>query len=63
MWDEIHGDCIKSLRETVAEHLRGCPPCQRLFEQYEGVAYRLSSLPQPQPSCDLTKRVVEHIAA
>jgi O-6-methylguanine DNA methyltransferase len=63
MWDEIHGDCITSLRETVAEHVRGCMPCQLLFEQYEGVAYRLSSLPQPQPSCDLTKRVVEHIAA
>jgi O-6-methylguanine DNA methyltransferase len=63
MWDEIHGDCIRSLRETVAEHLGGCPPCQRLYEQYEGVVYRLSMLPQPQPSCDLTKRVVEHIAA
>jgi O-6-methylguanine DNA methyltransferase len=62
LWDEIRGDCTKSLREAVDSHLRACPPCQELYEQYEGVAYRLSSLPQPQPSCDLAKRVVEHIA-
>jgi O-6-methylguanine DNA methyltransferase len=62
LWDEIRGDCTKSLKEAVHSHLRACPPCQALYEQYEGVAYRLSSLPQPAPSCDLAKRVVQHIA-
>jgi O-6-methylguanine DNA methyltransferase len=62
LWDDIRGECTKSLKDTVACHLRACPPCQELYEQYEGVAYCLSCLPQPEPSCDLTKRVVEHIA-
>jgi methylated-DNA-[protein]-cysteine S-methyltransferase len=47
----------------VDSHLRACPPCQQLFEEYEGIAYCLECLPQPDPSCDLTKKVVEHIAA
>jgi O-6-methylguanine DNA methyltransferase len=62
LWDEIRGECTKSLKEAVHSHLTACPPCQELYEEYEGVAYRLSSLPQPEPSCDLAKRVVEHIA-
>jgi methylated-DNA-[protein]-cysteine S-methyltransferase len=62
LWDEIRGDCTKSLKEAVHSHLRACPPCQELYEEYEGVAYCLSCLPQPEPSCDLAKRVVEHIA-
>ena len=62
LWDDIRGDCTKSLKEAVTGHLHTCPPCQVLYEQYEGVAYCLSCLPQPEPSCDLTKRVVEHIA-
>jgi O-6-methylguanine DNA methyltransferase len=63
LWDEIRDDCKASLKETVHIHLRACPPCQELYKEYEGVAYCLSCLPQPQPSCDLTKKVVEHIAA
>jgi len=62
LWDDIRGDCTKSLRETVLTHLRACPPCQELYEEYEGVAYCLSCLPHPEPSCDLAKKVVEHIA-
>jgi O-6-methylguanine DNA methyltransferase len=62
LWDEIRGDCTKSLKETVSTHLLACPPCQELYEEFEGVAYCLSCLPQPQPSCNLTKKVVEHIA-
>jgi len=62
LWDEIRGDCTKSLKEAVNTHLRTCPPCQELYEEYEGVAYCLSCLPQPEPSCNLAKRVVEHIA-
>ncbi|MBV8601917.1 MAG: methylated-DNA--[protein]-cysteine S-methyltransferase [Candidatus Eremiobacteraeota bacterium] len=33
-----------------------------MYEQYEGVAYRLFSLPLPEPSCNLAKKIVEHIA-
>ena len=62
MWDEIRGECTISLKETVATHLLACPHCQEIYEEFEGVAYCLSCLPQPEPSCNLTKRVVEHLA-
>jgi O-6-methylguanine DNA methyltransferase len=62
VWEEIRGDLGQTLRKAVDSHLRECPPCQELYEQYEGVVYCLSCLPQPEPSCDLTKRVVEHLA-
>lgn len=62
LWDEIRGDCQASLKETVHSHLRTCPPCQELYQEFEGVAYCLSCLPRPEPSCNLTKKVVEHIA-
>ncbi len=63
LWDELRGECQASLKETVHSHLRACPSCQVMYEQYEGVAYCLSSLPRPEPSCDLAKKVVHHIAA
>jgi methylated-DNA-[protein]-cysteine S-methyltransferase len=62
LWDELRADCKATIKRSVEKHLRDCPPCQDLYEEYEGVAYRLSALPQPQPSCDLTKRVIMHIA-
>jgi methylated-DNA-[protein]-cysteine S-methyltransferase len=62
LWDDIRGECRKSLRDAVETHLRACPPCQEIYEEYEGVAYCLSCLPKPEPSCDLSKRVVQHIA-
>ena len=62
MWDEIRDDSATTLKETVHTHLRACPPCQELYHEFEGVAYCLSCLPQPEPSCDLAKKVVEHIA-
>jgi methylated-DNA-[protein]-cysteine S-methyltransferase len=61
LWDEIR-EGMPSLRQAVEAHLHACPPCQQLYEQYEGVAYCLSCLPKPEPSCDLTKKIVEHIA-
>jgi O-6-methylguanine DNA methyltransferase len=63
LWDDIRGDSTTSLKETVETHLLACPPCQELYEEYEGVAYCLSCLPQPEPGCNLTKKVVEHIAS
>jgi methylated-DNA-[protein]-cysteine S-methyltransferase len=62
LWDQIR-DGMPSLRQSVHAHLRACPPCQDLYEEYEGVAYCLSCLPQPEPSCDITKKVIEHIAS
>ncbi|MBV9027286.1 MAG: methylated-DNA--[protein]-cysteine S-methyltransferase [Candidatus Eremiobacteraeota bacterium] len=63
LWDELRGECQATLKDTVHVHLRACPSCQDMYEQYEGVAYCLSSLPPPEPSCDLAKKVVTHIAA
>jgi methylated-DNA-[protein]-cysteine S-methyltransferase len=65
LWDEIREGMpsgVPSLREAVLHHLRACPPCQDLYEEYEGVAYCLSCLKPPEPSCDLTQKIVEHIA-
>lgn len=63
LWDELRGECKASLKETVHTHLRACPSCQDLYEQYEGVAYCLSCLPRPEPSCNLAKKVIAHLAA
>lgn len=62
LWDEIR-DGMLPMREAVRRHLRACPPCQDLYEEYEGVAYCLSCLTPPEPSCDLAKKIVEHIAS
>ncbi len=62
LWDEVRGACTASVKEAVDAHLKACPPCQQLYEEYEGIAYCLECLPQPAPSCDLAKKVVEHIA-
>lgn len=61
LWDEIR-EGMPPLRKAVHSHLRSCQHCQDLYEEYEGVAYCLSCLPQPEPSCDLAKRVIDHIA-
>jgi len=63
LWDELRGECLASLKKTVHSHLSACPSCQAMYEEYEGVAFCLSCLPRPEPSCDLAKKVVEHIAA
>lgn len=62
LWDELRSEGMPSLREAVKLHLQNCPPCQELYEEYEGVAFCLSCLTPPEPSCDLAKKVVEHIA-
>lgn len=63
LWDDVRGECETSLKDAVTLHLRACPPCQDIYEEYEGIAYSLERLPDPEPSCDLARRVVEHIAA
>jgi methylated-DNA-[protein]-cysteine S-methyltransferase len=63
LWDETRGTCTRSLKVEVTTHVRACPHCQRLYEECEGVAFCLSCLPVPEPSCDLSRRVLDHIAS
>src|ERR1700760_660232 len=60
-WDEMR-DALQPQREaTIKEHLRACPPCQELYEQYEGIAYCLTCLPPPEPPATLVPKIIEHI--
>jgi O-6-methylguanine DNA methyltransferase len=63
LWDETRGACKRSLKIEVRSHLRACGHCQQLYEECEGIAYCLSSLPVPEPSCDLTVKIFQHIAS
>jgi methylated-DNA-[protein]-cysteine S-methyltransferase len=59
LWDELRDAAGR--RPDITAHLRGCPPCQELYEQYEGIAYCLTCLPPPQPPADLVPKIIEHI--
>ena len=61
-WDEVRGECPSPQGRPSTFTCVPVPTCQELYEQFEGVAYCLSCLPKPEPSCDLAKKVVEHIA-
>ena len=60
LWDEMR-DALQPHREAVIKHLRACPPCQELYEQYEGIAYCLTCLPPPEPPATLVPKIIEHI--
>lgn len=60
LWDEMR-DALQPHREAVVKHLRACPPCQELYEQYEGIAYCLTCLPPPEPPATLVPKIIEHI--
>jgi O-6-methylguanine DNA methyltransferase len=62
LWDDLR-DGGELNREHVIAHLRSCPPCQRLYEQYEGIAYCLTCLPIVEPPRNLVPKIIEHIAA
>ncbi len=62
LWDDLR-DGGEVNREHVVVHLRTCPPCQRLYEQYEGIAYCLTCLPIVEPPRNLVPRIIEHIEA
>jgi O-6-methylguanine DNA methyltransferase len=62
LWDDLR-DGGEVNREHVLLHLRTCPPCQRLYEQYEGIAYCLTCLPIVEPPRNLVPRIIEHIEA
>jgi len=62
LWDALR-DGGELDRDLVLAHLRTCPPCQDLYEQYEGIAYCLTCLPVVDPPKNLVPRIIEHIAA
>lgn len=62
LWDDLR-DGGELNREHVLAHLRSCPPCQRLYEQYEGIAYCLTCLPIVEPPRNLVPKIIEHIEA
>jgi methylated-DNA-[protein]-cysteine S-methyltransferase len=62
LWDDLR-DGGEVNRAHVLLHLRSCPPCQRLYEQYEGIAYCLTCLPIVEPPPDLVPKIIEHIEA
>lgn len=60
LWDDMR-DALQPHREAVVKHLRACPPCQALYEQYEGIAYCLTCLPPPVPPANLVPKIIDHI--
>ncbi|NNM92531.1 MAG: methylated-DNA--[protein]-cysteine S-methyltransferase [Candidatus Eremiobacteraeota bacterium] len=62
MWDEVRGEGTATLNEAVHTHVDACPTCNEAYQQYEVLAHKLQSLPDPEPTCDLARKVVEHIA-
>jgi len=60
LWDDMR-DALQPHREAVIKHLRACPPCQELYEQYEGIAYCLTCLPPPEPPATLVPKIIDHI--
>jgi O-6-methylguanine DNA methyltransferase len=60
LWDEMR-EGIEPRREHVLAHLRGCPPCQDMYSQYEGIAYCLTCLPIVEPPQSMVPRILEHI--
>jgi len=60
LWDEMR-EGVEPRREHVLAHLRGCPHCQELYHQFEGVAYCLSCLPVVEPPSSLVPKILDHI--
>ncbi|GAC1422021.1 MAG: hypothetical protein NVSMB5_15400 [Candidatus Velthaea sp.] len=62
LWDALR-DGAELDRELVLLHLRSCPPCQELYQEYEGIAYCLTCLPIVEPPQNLVPKIIEHIEA
>jgi len=60
LWDEMR-EGVEPKREHVLAHLIGCPTCQELYREYEGVAYCLSCLPVVEPPTSLVPKILDHI--
>ena len=60
LWDEMR-EGVEPQREHVLAHLRGCPECQEIYENNEGIAYCLTCLPIVEPPQSMVPRILEHI--
>lgn len=60
LWDEMR-EGVQPRREHILAHLRGCPPCQEVYQQYEGVAYCLTCLPIVEPPVSMVPKILDHI--
>jgi len=60
LWEEMR-DGVEPRREHILAHLRKCPPCQEVYEQYEGVAYCLTCLPIVEPPASMVPKILDHI--
>ncbi len=62
LWDEMR-EGVEPRREHVLAHLRGCPECQEIYRENEGIAYCLTCLPPVEPPKSMVPKVLEHIKA
>jgi methylated-DNA-[protein]-cysteine S-methyltransferase len=62
LWDEMR-EGIEPQREHVLAHLRGCPECQEVYRENEGIAYCLTCLPIVAPPQSLVPKILDHIKA
>ena len=62
LWDEMR-EGVEPQREHVLAHLRGCPECQELYRENEGIAYCLTCLPPVEPPQSLVPKILDHIKA
>jgi O-6-methylguanine DNA methyltransferase len=60
LWDEMR-EGVEPRREHILAHLRACPPCQEVYQQYEGVAYCLNCLPVVEPPVSMVPKILDHI--
>jgi O-6-methylguanine DNA methyltransferase len=62
LWDEYREDGEAS-HERARAHLHRCTDCRNVYEQFEGVRYCLTCLPDVEPPTYLVPRILAHIAA
>ncbi len=60
LWDEMR-EGVEPQREHVLAHLRGCPECQEIYRENEGIAYCLTCLPPVDPPQSLVPKILDHI--
>jgi methylated-DNA-[protein]-cysteine S-methyltransferase len=62
LWDDYR-DGGEAASERARAHLHGCKDCRHVYEQFEGVRYCLTCLPDVEPPQYLVPRILAHIAA
>ncbi len=62
LWDEMR-EGVEPRREHVMAHLRGCPECQEIYRENEGIAYCLTCLPPVDPPQSMVRKILDHIKA